>query len=90
MVAEFFPRRIINALNLLKEDNYKIKLSDSIRADIVWWNDFMASFIGRSMLLDKQPITTVFTDSCILGAGGIYSCDCKLASWLASCSGPSY
>ena len=32
----------------------------------------MASFNGRSMLLDQQPISSVFTDSCEL-AGAVYS-----------------
>ena len=41
----------------------------------------MASFNGRSMLLDKQPITSVFTDSCILGAGAIYDGDWFYTNW---------
>ena len=41
----------------------------------------MASFNGRSMLLDKQPITSVFTDSCTLGAGAIYNGDWFYANW---------
>ena len=31
-----FSRRIIDTINLLKESNHKIKLSSSIKADIVW------------------------------------------------------
>ena len=72
-----FSRRIIDTINLLKEGRHKIKLSTSIKSDILWWHNFMASFYGRSMLLEKQiegrsmllekqPITSVFTDSCIL------------------------
>ena len=41
----------------------------------------MASFNGRSMLLDKQPITSVFTDSCTLGAGGICNGDWFYTNW---------
>ena len=76
-----FSRRIIDTINLLKEDSHKIKLSGSIRADIAWWHAFMSSFNGRSMLLDKQPITSVFTDSCTLGAGGVYNCDWLYTNW---------
>ena len=66
-----FSRRIIDTINLLKEGNHKIRLNNSIKADIRWWHTFMTSFNGRSMLLDKQPVTSVFTDSCNLGAGAI-------------------
>lgn len=76
-----FSRRIINTINLLKEGSHKIKLSNSIKSDIVWWHNCMASFNGRSMLLDKQPVTSVFTDSCTLGAGAIYNGDWFYVNW---------
>lgn len=76
-----FSRRIIDTINLLKEGNHKIKLSSSIKADILWWHSFMISFNGRSMLLDKQPVTSVFTDSCNLGAGAIYNGDWFYTNW---------
>ena len=76
-----FSRRIIDTIILLKEGSHKIKLSSSIKADIVWWHNFMASFNGRSKLLDKQPITSVFTDSCTLGAGAIYNGDWFYTNW---------
>ena len=76
-----FSRRIINTINLLKEGSHKIKLSSSIKADILWWHSFMASFNGRSMLLDRQPVTSVFTDSCNLGAGAIYDGDWFYVNW---------
>ena len=76
-----FSRHIINKINLLKADNHKIKLSSSIKADILWWHNFMISFNGRSMLLDKQPITSVFTDSCNLRGGAIYDGDWFYTRW---------
>ena len=41
----------------------------------------MQSFNGRSLLLDKQRITSVLTDSCTLGAGGIYNGDWFYINW---------
>lgn len=76
-----FSRRIIDTINLLKEGSHKIRLSNSIKSDILWWHSFMASFNGRSMLLEKQPITSVFTDSCTLGAGAIYNGDWFYTNW---------
>ena len=76
-----FLRRIIDSINLLKGDNHKIKLTASIRADISWWQSFMSTFNGKSMLLDKQHIQSVFTDSCIQAAGGIFQGDWFYINW---------
>ena len=76
-----FSRRIIDTINLLKEDSHKIKLSGSIQADIAWWHSCMQSFNGRSLLLDKQPITSVLTDSVTLGAGGNCNGDWFYINW---------
>ena len=76
-----FSRRIIDTINLLKEGSHKIILSNSIKADILWWHNFIASFNGRSMLLDKQPFTSVFTDSCSHGAGAIFDGDWFYCNW---------
>ena len=70
-----YSRRIIDALNRLKADNHKVMLCGSIKADITWWQSFMANFNGKSMLLDKIPVKSVFTDSCNLAAGGFFEGD---------------
>ena len=76
-----FLRRIIDSINSLKADNHKMKLTESIRADISWWQSFMSTFNGKSMLLDKKPIQSVFTDSCTAAAGGIYDGDWFYVNW---------
>lgn len=76
-----FLRRIIDSINSLKADNHKMKLTGNIRADISWWQTFMSTFNGKSMLLDKQPIQSVFTDSCTAAAGGIYDGDWFYVNW---------
>lgn len=76
-----FSRRIIDTINLLKADNHKIKLTGCIRADIAWWQAFMSTFNGRSMLLDRKPIQSVFTDSCKIAAGGHYKGDWYYLNW---------
>lgn len=76
-----YSRRIIDTINRLKADNHKIKLTGGIRADIAWWQSFMATFNGRSMLLDRHPIQSVFTDSCEIAAGGIYEGDWFYCNW---------
>ena len=76
-----FSCRIIDTINRLKADDHRIRLSGSIRADIFWWHSFIETFNGKSMLLDHQPITSVFTDSCDLAAGGIFNDDWFYLNW---------
>lgn len=76
-----YSRRIIDTINLLKADDHKVRLTGDIRADIAWWQAFMSQFNGRSMLLDKQAIQSVFTDSCAIAAGGIFNGDWFYCNW---------
>ena len=76
-----FSRRIIDTVNMLKADHHKVRLSGNIRADISWWYSFMATFNGKSMLLDHQPIISVFTDSCDIAAGRVYNGDWYYLNW---------
>ena len=76
-----FLRRIIDSINLLKAENHKMKLTEGIRADISWWQSFMSTFNGKSMLLDRQHIQSTFTDSCTQAGGGIYQGDWFYINW---------
>ena len=85
-VCRVFSRRIIDALNRLKVDNHKVMLCGSIKADIPWWQSFMANFNRKSMLLDTIPVKSVFTDSCNLAAacGGVGGASLKVTSFTAA------
>lgn len=76
-----FLRRIINGIMRLKRDWHKLKLSGDIRQDIKWWQMYMSNFNGRSLLLHNLPITTVSTDACKKGAGGVYHNDWFYVNW---------
>ena len=58
-----------------KPNDHKINLLDGIRAGITSPESFMASLNGRILLLDHQPFTSVFTDSCNGAAGGTFEGD---------------
>ena len=76
-----YSRRILDTINSLKAENHKVKLNGGIQADIQWWHSFMSTFKGKSMLLDKQPIQSVFTDSCKMAAGGAFQGDWFYLNW---------
>jgi hypothetical protein len=76
-----FLRRIINAFCKLQHKSHKIRLSRDIRQDISWWHEFLDTFNGKSLLLHKNPITSVYTDACTAGAGGLWGNDWFYCSW---------
>ena len=76
-----FLRHIIDSINLLKGDKHKTKLTAGICADILWWQSFMSTFNGKSILLDRQHIQSVFTDGCTIAADGIYQGDWFYINW---------
>ncbi|VDI83885.1 Hypothetical predicted protein [Mytilus galloprovincialis] len=70
-----FLRRIIDSIMQLKHDRHKMRLSGDILHDIHWWYNFMATFNGKSILLNTNPVTSVYTDACNTGAGGFFGTD---------------
>lgn len=58
-----FLRRLINAMNSLKHSSHKLRISQHMSQDLHWWHSFMVHFNGKSLLLDKVPVTPVYTDA---------------------------
>lgn len=76
-----FLRRIFNKISMLRHSGHRTLVSLDIRQDIVWWFQFMQSFNGKSLLLDKTPIECVYTDACDEGAGGSFGTDWFYYNW---------
>ncbi|CAC5393969.1 unnamed protein product [Mytilus coruscus] len=76
-----FLRRIINSFTCLRQDWHKIRVQGELLADITWWQDFIASFNGKSLILDKIPVTSVITDACRSGGGGFHDLDWFYVNW---------
>ncbi|CAC5424775.1 unnamed protein product [Mytilus coruscus] len=65
----------------LKLDWHKLRLTGEILQDIKWWHNFISTFNGKSILLAKVPITSVATDACKSGVGGVYQNDWFYVNW---------
>ncbi|CAG2211241.1 unnamed protein product [Mytilus edulis] len=76
-----FLRRIINCIMRIKRDWHKARLKGDIAQDILWWNNFISSFNGKSLILDQYPVTSVATDACRSGAGGFFDNDWFYVNW---------
>ena len=77
---------------MLKADHHKVRLSGNIRADISWWHSFMATFKGKSMLLDHQPIICLHWQLWYCSRGSLQwgLVRSYLGVRLAICGKPSY
>ncbi|CAC5389298.1 unnamed protein product [Mytilus coruscus] len=76
-----FLRRIINCIMRMKRDWHKARLKGDIVQDILWWHGFISSFNGKSLILDQYPVTSVATDACLAGAGGLFDNDWFYVNW---------
>lgn len=76
-----FLRRIFDQISILKHASHKTIVSPEMRKDFLWWFNFLQTFIGRSTVLDKQPLYGVFTDACDDGAGGSFGHDWYYFNW---------
>lgn len=80
-----FLRRLINAMNSLKHSSHKLRISQHMSQDLHWWHSFMVHFNGKSLLLDKVPVTAVYTDACSIGAGGHWGHSWFYLNWEVDC-----
>jgi len=76
-----FVRRILDAICTLRAANHKCVLTLEMRRDIQWWKDFMRSFNGMTLIIDRGPEVIVFTDACDVGAGGYCEGDYFYCNW---------
>jgi hypothetical protein len=76
-----FVRRILDAICTLRSANHKCVLTLYMRRDIQWWKEFMHSFNGMSLIINKGPDVIVHTDACDVGAGGYCEGDYFYCNW---------
>ncbi|CAC5385695.1 unnamed protein product [Mytilus coruscus] len=76
-----FLRRIIDSITQLQHDWHKILIKGDIMQDILWWQKFISTFNGKSLILDKYPVTSVYTDACQEGGGCHFGSDWFYAKW---------
>ena len=76
-----FVRRILDAICTLQSANHKCILTQDMRRDIQWWKEFMHSFNGMSLIINKGPDVIVHTDACDVGAGGYCEGDYFYCNW---------
>ena len=79
-----FLRRVIDCVNRLRHSSHRCRLNSQFRADIKWWQQFLFTFNGRSMMLDFQHPVVSQTDASFLGYGAVCFDDWFAGSWAPS------
>ena len=64
-----FVLRIIGELKKLKFQSQKIKLSNDVRKDFLWWEQYLNVFNGVHLLVPSNPTLQVAGDACPSGYG---------------------
>ena len=79
-------RRIIDRINCLKAPHHRTRITEGIRADLIWWIDNVRVFNGYTPISDQRITTHVCIDACGVGAGGYSAGDWFNLQW-ADCPG---
>ncbi|CAC5404417.1 unnamed protein product [Mytilus coruscus] len=58
-----------------------MRLCGDILHDIHWWYNFMSTLNWKSFLRNTDPVTSVYTDACKTGAGGVFGTDWFYVNW---------
>ena len=62
-----FVLRIIAEIKKLKFQSQKITLSQDVRKDFLWWEQFMLVFNGVHLLVPSEPSVQISGDACPMG-----------------------
>ena len=65
----------------LSNASSRVVVPVAVRSDLDWWQSCLCMFNGKSAWLDRLPITSVFTDACGNGAGGVFQSDWFYCNW---------
>ena len=84
--ARIFMSALLNGLRGLQH-NQRLVISPEIKADLLWWLQFLVRFNGVSMI--PPPVYNsdiLFTDACLFGIGGHFRDQCFHAQFPADIS----
>ena len=66
--ARIFMARLLAALRDMG-DRWYTKVSDSMKADLMWFEEFAMSWNGRAIITSGPPVRRIQVDACLTGVG---------------------
>lgn len=77
--GRLFISRMLEVLRAIPHNRDRIRISKDFRADLFWWEKFIAEYNGISLLGDalfSQPGQVFQTDACLTHCGGLCGSEC--------------
>ena len=75
-----YLRRVLNLQNSIKSPLHKARLTDDFLQDILWWNQYLLTFNGVSMLRRPEG-GVVHIDACNVASGIAFNGDWAYTMW---------
>lgn len=79
-----FLRRLIDLINTAHSWDQKLRLTEDMKLDLLWWRDFSARWDGRAIFIDPLPVSPLQfqTDACTgVGCGAFFDGKALQISW---------
>jgi hypothetical protein len=80
-----FLRRLLNAINTLRQPHHKARIQGALLQDILWWKRCMFMFNGTAAVPVAKNACTVLTDACQRSGGAFCSGDFIYTQWKYDC-----
>ena len=76
-----YLRRILDLMKPVKHSRHKVKVTQDMRQDLLWWSKFLRTFNGKSTILYECEVHVVYVDACEVGGACFYKGDWKYVCW---------
>ena len=76
-----YLRRLFEAMSVLKAKHHKLKLSEELRQDILWWKFVLQNYNGVRVLQPEGPVNRAYVQTSPEGAGMQSRADWYYVNW---------
>ena len=76
-----YLRRILDIMRPLRNNRHKVRVSASMREDLLWWNKFLSIFNGVRVIKWNSNVYSAAVDACTEGGGMSFDRDWLYVNW---------
>lgn len=80
-IGSIYQRHLFEAIKLLRANHHKIKITEGMRTDIMWWKVTLNNFNGVRILHPEEPLHYVDVSSSHFAAGINYDTNWYCLNW---------
>ena len=76
-----YLRRILDLMKPLKQARHKVRVSQGMKQDLLWWKQFLRTFNGKCTLDYTGECHVVYVDACEVGGACYFKGDWAYVNW---------